>query len=187
MHETASGKLEAEGVIKAILQPGRRHATPAYLPGLQSNVTSIIPAHIRLYQVRYCCLSDHMANCAFSTLLSSWLLRRPAYAYMRCVIQDCKMMTAVHGRPHGNVTCQGWAALRWLCLLAETKHTVSSQSQMYHNPARHAVACAFLLHTALPLPPALQHQDCSSIQLQQKVCRYSLHHTFALSHATPML
>lgn len=52
VHETTSGRLEAEGVIGAILQPGRRHATPAYLPGLQSNVNPIIPAHIRLYQVQ---------------------------------------------------------------------------------------------------------------------------------------
>lgn len=52
VHKTASGKLQAEGVIGAILQPGRRRATPAYLPGLHSNVTPTIPAHIRLYQVQ---------------------------------------------------------------------------------------------------------------------------------------
>lgn len=51
VHETASGKLEAEAVVGAVLQPGRRHATPAYLSGLQANVTPTMPAHIRLYQV----------------------------------------------------------------------------------------------------------------------------------------
>lgn len=52
VHETASGNLEAEGVLGAVLQPGRRHATPAYLTGLQANVTPNMPAHLRLYQVR---------------------------------------------------------------------------------------------------------------------------------------
>ena len=52
VHETVSGNLEADGVLGDVLQPGRRHATPAYLTGLQANVTSTVPAHIRLYQVR---------------------------------------------------------------------------------------------------------------------------------------
>ena len=52
VHTTASGNLEAEGFLGAVVQPGRRGATPAYLQGLQANVTSNVPAHLRLYQVK---------------------------------------------------------------------------------------------------------------------------------------
>ena len=146
MHETASGKLEAEGVIGAILQPGRRHATPAYLPGLQSNVSSTIPAHIRLYQVQI--------------LLQTWPYSQPCHDLLvvhvsSCTLQGCKVcavkstngllqkMSAVHGCPHGNVTCQGKAALCCQCLRAQTRHTASSQCQVYHSYASHAATFAF--------------------------------------------
>ncbi len=52
VHATASGNLEAEGFLGAVVKPGRRHATPAYLQGLQANVSSNTPAHLRLYQVK---------------------------------------------------------------------------------------------------------------------------------------
>ena len=51
VHATASGSLEAEGFLGAVVQPGKQHATPAYLQGLQAKVTPNVPAHLRLYQV----------------------------------------------------------------------------------------------------------------------------------------
>ena len=59
VHATASGRLEAEGFLGAVVQPGKRHATPAYLQGLQANVTSTLPAHMRLYQVPSPLLACH--------------------------------------------------------------------------------------------------------------------------------
>ena len=51
LHATASGSLEAEGHLGGGVRVGKQHATPAYQQGLQANVSSMVPAHLRLHQV----------------------------------------------------------------------------------------------------------------------------------------
>jgi len=51
LHATASGSLEAEGHLGVGVRVGKQHATPAYQQGLQANVSSFVPAHLRLHQV----------------------------------------------------------------------------------------------------------------------------------------
>ncbi len=55
LHATASGSLEAEGHLGVGVRVGKPHATP-YQQGLQANVSSNVPAHLRLHQVSNLCL-----------------------------------------------------------------------------------------------------------------------------------